>query len=451
MIPSVLPAPVSPAPSGADAVDDAGDFAAALTQAEAELHDEGTVDDTDAATDDAGDDAATDATVPSDAVVLVAAGVVAIVPDATDAASTGATAGTVLSDADGATATSTLVESTEHQPGEIGAAPAMADDGVDPTVPADLATERVEAPDAGVVAADGDPANGDAAADGATDPMLEVPATGDTRSASAIDGEALVDAEAPTDDAPTPDAAADGRAASDADGPASATIGSTNDAERGFDGAPARPAGRAAESTGSVQQTPEPDAPAEDGAALATVAPDAAVTERAAPAATPTNVDAAMAVDTATPTATTDAVAPSSGPAPAAAPPVLDQLVEQVGPLLEGPDGTHELSIELRPAELGRVVLDVTLEDGVIHVRVRADEAVSRALLADAMPDLRDVLERAGVRTGTLDVDTGADGRAPGEDTGSGTGRADDDAAEAVASAPTTNATVDADRIDIRI
>lgn len=156
----------------------------------------------------------------------------------------------------------------------------------------------------------------------------------------------------------------------------------------------------------------------------------AQVSADAAPAADPgAHADAAMpttAMPTTAPAPATTGTAAASTPAPATPAPLAQQLVEHVTPLAGGPDGTHELTIELRPASLGRVQLEVTLQDGVLHVLVQADDPGSRRLLAQSLTDLRAALTEAGVTAGQLDVgdpgsgdaranaDTGTDGRSPG-------------------------------------
>lgn len=107
-------------------------------------------------------------------------------------------------------------------------------------------------------------------------------------------------------------------------------------------------------------------------------------------------------------TTVTSTTVSTAGPAAPPPPPVTDQLVSHVSPLLDGPDGTHELTIELAPAELGRVRLEVTLDDGVLHVRLHAEDPTSRRLLAGTMGELRATLAQAGIHAGELDVGDGA-------------------------------------------
>ena len=125
-----------------------------------------------------------------------------------------------------------------------------------------------------------------------------------------------------------------------------------------------------------------------------------------APRVEPAPTHAAPAAAPAPPPAPAAPTAASIPAAPATAPPapVVDQLVGHVSPFIGGPEGSHEITIELAPAELGRVRLRVTLDDGVIHVRVHADDPASRRLLARSMGELRHALVDAGVRAGDLDV-----------------------------------------------
>lgn len=106
-------------------------------------------------------------------------------------------------------------------------------------------------------------------------------------------------------------------------------------------------------------------------------------------------------------TAPTTPTSPATTPAPPAAEPlpVPDQIVEQVSPLIDRGEGTHEVTIDLDPADLGRLRLSVTSEDGVVSIRVLADDPATRRLLQESIEQLRAALEGAGVQTGDLDVD----------------------------------------------
>lgn len=133
----------------------------------------------------------------------------------------------------------------------------------------------------------------------------------------------------------------------------------------------------------------------------------ATVTAPAADVAAP--ADAPMPVNAPAPPATV-AVTSAAVATPAQAPtptPVPAQLVDHVTPLLNKGDGIHEVTIELDPVDLGRVRLEVTLDDGVVSVRVHADDPATRRLLASSIHELRASLTEAGVSAGDLDVRDG--------------------------------------------
>jgi flagellar hook-length control protein FliK len=103
--------------------------------------------------------------------------------------------------------------------------------------------------------------------------------------------------------------------------------------------------------------------------------------------------------------------APVTAPAPTPAttatapPPVAGQLAQPVAVLRGGPDGTHTLTVVLRPETLGPVQVQVTLDNGVVDLSLRGAHQHGREALLQALPDLRRDLEAAGVSCSRLDVD----------------------------------------------
>lgn len=97
------------------------------------------------------------------------------------------------------------------------------------------------------------------------------------------------------------------------------------------------------------------------------------------------------------------------------APSLPDQLVEVIGPLRQAPDGTHRLSVHLRPDELGEVLVDVRVRGNEVNLTIRADLAGTADLLRDAVGELRAELEAAGFRSGDVDVSSHSDRRATQE------------------------------------
>jgi flagellar hook-length control protein FliK len=104
--------------------------------------------------------------------------------------------------------------------------------------------------------------------------------------------------------------------------------------------------------------------------------------------------------------ATRAADAPS-GSASVQDPPVVDQVVSVVEPLRHRGDGHHELTLDLRPAELGAIRVEVSIDQGTVHLSLHADEASTGTLLHQAMPELRAALEEAGLVAGRLGVGPG--------------------------------------------
>jgi flagellar hook-length control protein FliK len=134
--------------------------------------------------------------------------------------------------------------------------------------------------------------------------------------------------------------------------------------------------------------------------------PEKPVPEVAAPAPTPW------------PGATTRAEAPIPADAPAAAPPappaIPEQIVSAVVPLHGRGDGRHEMTLELRPEELGTIRVDVSVEHQTVHLTLHAAEPATGRLLSAALADLRSALADAGLQAGHVAVSP---------DGGSGPGR----------------------------
>jgi flagellar hook-length control protein FliK len=102
-------------------------------------------------------------------------------------------------------------------------------------------------------------------------------------------------------------------------------------------------------------------------------------------------------------------VAPAAAPTPPpASTAVNDQLVAVLRPLRHKINGHYDLSVELHPAELGQVRLDVSYDGSAVHVTMHAENAATSQLLQEHLAELRSSLEQAGVNAGSLSM---ADGR----------------------------------------
>ena len=86
----------------------------------------------------------------------------------------------------------------------------------------------------------------------------------------------------------------------------------------------------------------------------------------------------------------------ASGPAQAApAAPVTGQVFPYVTSLFSRGDGTHRITLTLKPEALGEVRVVMTVRDGAVHVRLAGGHEAHQALL-EGSPELSRLLEQAG-------------------------------------------------------
>ena len=85
-------------------------------------------------------------------------------------------------------------------------------------------------------------------------------------------------------------------------------------------------------------------------------------------------------------------------------PPPAQQIAEALRDVRRMSDGSHRLSLQLHPEELGAVQLEVAVRDGQLHLRAVAETDSTRRLLAASIPELREQLTDAGVAAGSLEV-----------------------------------------------
>jgi flagellar hook-length control protein FliK len=93
------------------------------------------------------------------------------------------------------------------------------------------------------------------------------------------------------------------------------------------------------------------------------------------------------------------AVAAASPVEGAAAPRTIDDVQQPlVASLarLRGKDGTHELTVQLHPAELGAVNVNASIRDGALTVTVACADQSAHAAVAAALPHLQHELHSAG-------------------------------------------------------
>ena len=86
---------------------------------------------------------------------------------------------------------------------------------------------------------------------------------------------------------------------------------------------------------------------------------------------------------------------------------IAEEIAERLG-LFRRP-GLHEISLELRPENLGTVHLAARLEGRQLTLEIRAELAQSRDLLQQALPQLRELLVQQGIDAGRVTIHLGLD------------------------------------------
>ncbi|MFP4512296.1 MAG: flagellar hook-length control protein FliK, partial [Acidimicrobiales bacterium] len=215
------------------------------------------------------------------------------------------------------------------------------------------------------------------------------------------------------------------------DAPAPATATGSEDAEAEITDADSTEA--EATASAELDGEPAPAAPSPTHVAGADADADADVGGRPDTAARSAVRATADTAAPSAPTAEPDAPAPSRAPT-TVADAMFDadleslegddpwqQVARVVRPLRQLADGSQRIALQLRPAELGSVHLEVALEDGGLNMRAVTETVAARDALVGALPELRAELARSGIGVGSLEVgeDTmagDAAGNGPGGD-----------------------------------
>ena len=74
--------------------------------------------------------------------------------------------------------------------------------------------------------------------------------------------------------------------------------------------------------------------------------------------------------------------------------------------------GPQQMRLEMHPGDLGAVAVEVTIEDGAVHVAMVAERGETKDLLRSSIGELRSSLVAAGFSAGRVDIQSGlSDGR----------------------------------------
>jgi len=93
----------------------------------------------------------------------------------------------------------------------------------------------------------------------------------------------------------------------------------------------------------------------------------------------------------------------TSGADPAPAQPVTRQVFPEVTSLATKGDGTHRITLTLKPEALGEVRVVMTVRDGAVHVRLAAGHEAQQAL-REGSPELTRLLAVAGASESRITV-----------------------------------------------
>jgi flagellar hook-length control protein FliK len=75
-----------------------------------------------------------------------------------------------------------------------------------------------------------------------------------------------------------------------------------------------------------------------------------------------------------------------------------------------------QLDIQLHPAELGKIQIDLRWENGQVHLQVQASQAATGQLLQEQLSDLRQALVNQGINCGMLQMGMGGEQQKPNGD-----------------------------------
>jgi flagellar hook-length control protein FliK len=173
---------------------------------------------------------------------------------------------------------------------------------------------------------------------------------------------------------------------------------------------PAAAASASSRAGAALSKTPASDTPATTPTAPA----DSATAQPTQPQGPPARSAAELgtAAVGAAPVAAPTARVPQSAPAAAAGStgaaatpePPSSQVLSVLRPVKRFSDGSHRLSIQLRPDDLGTVTVELAVHHGRLDLHMVADSAAATDSLRSSLHELRSEFEASGQRTGSFDV-----------------------------------------------
>jgi hypothetical protein len=101
------------------------------------------------------------------------------------------------------------------------------------------------------------------------------------------------------------------------------------------------------------------------------------------------------------------------GPSHAPLQPTVERVVNEIAGHLH--IGRQEAVIRLDPPELGKIKIELRMEDGKLHAQIIADGIESRALIENHLPELRQALIARQIDVADVRVNPNGFGGTPGQ------------------------------------
>ncbi len=83
----------------------------------------------------------------------------------------------------------------------------------------------------------------------------------------------------------------------------------------------------------------------------------------------------------------------------------LPELVKSQVKLLDSRNDNKDITIQLEPKELGKTIVKLSAEEGVVTVKILAEHASARAIIEQGVQQLKQSLAEQGIKYGRVDVE----------------------------------------------
>jgi len=108
-------------------------------------------------------------------------------------------------------------------------------------------------------------------------------------------------------------------------------------------------------------------------------------------------------IDTGKPTANERSIEIKASRLPKELPEIVKCELQQV----VGKEGSRDLVVQLEPKELGKMLVKLVSQDGIVSVKILVEQPESKILLDNGMQNLKQVFSEQGIKYGRIDVEIG--------------------------------------------